>query len=144
MDIIILAVFLACVITMLIEFIPALFVKEKVGWIKTSILCNVVTNPILNLTMLLMFAAHIPEPILLLVGFIGEIVVFRFEGYIYKRVLGKSKKMCLTYSAVANLLSFLIGSIVWLFVFDFVLGLIDQPVYIPNSNIFERLCVSVF
>ena len=39
---------------------------------------------------------------------------------------------------------FLIGSIVWLFVFDFVLGLIDQPVYIPNSNIFERLCVSVF
>ncbi len=133
MDIIILSVFLACIITMLIEFIPALFVKEKAKWIKTSVLCNVVTNPVLNLTVFLLFAAHFSEPVVLIIGFIGEIVVFRFEGYIYKRVLGMPKKVCLTYSAVANLLSFVIGSIVWLFVFNFVFGLIDQPTYLPND-----------
>lgn len=100
-----------CGATILLEGIPILFLKNKKTWWKASILCNVVTNPILNVIVLLL-------PVLLreanwVVGvvFVLEVAVVFFEAWFYRLMLGNTYKACLMFSLIANGISFVVGSI---------------------------------
>lgn len=132
MNMIVISLAISLFITMILEFMPALFMKNKVNWIKASILCNVVTNPVLNLFLFLI--SDFPMEIFILAIIVCEIVVLILEANIYKKALNKSTKVCLAYSAIANLSSCIIGSFIWLVVCNNIVELID-PSPIINSSI---------
>lgn len=100
---------LFCIGTILLESIPCLFVREKLAWWRAGIICNVVTNPVLNVTVLLVGALlpqlDIRTPVLLVL----EVVVVFLEAYFYKKLLDRPYLHCLLFSCIANLLSFGIG-----------------------------------
>lgn len=97
---------LFCGATILLESIPVLFVRSKKTWWKASVICNVVTNPILNTVMLLVAAALPVMDVLILGLFALEIVVVFLEAFFYQRMLGKAYWQCFLFSLIANLISF--------------------------------------
>lgn len=110
-----------CLVTGCVESIPALFQKDKLAWWKASIVCNVVTNPVLNVLVALLTSAldgnmnWITPVFILLEG----IVVF-LEAWFYQKMLGKDYSKCLIFSGIANMLSYCAGiAINWLFVFSY-------------------------
>ncbi len=99
-----------CGTTIFLESIPILFLKNKKVWWKASVLCNVVTNPILNVIVLLLPIVLLDFRLLKVIVFFLEIVVVLFESWFYQLMLGKSNKACLLFSLAANGLSFVVGS----------------------------------
>ena len=45
-----------CLLTVLLESIPVLFVGDRGAWWRASVICNIITNPPLNMTVLLLSA----------------------------------------------------------------------------------------
>ena len=100
-----------CVYTILLETIPALFVRNTRAWWKASVICNIVTNPILN-TLLFLLMPFLSEPEMIFpIIYLLEVVVIILEAFFYQRLLNKPYKRCLLYSLATNLLSFGIGLI---------------------------------
>jgi hypothetical protein len=97
--------------TSLIEGIAVFFWFRKRDFVYYSFLCNLLTNPALNLLLLVATktlgpAAYAPVLIVL------EITVVLVEAYIY-RILGNLKaSKALVLSASLNLLSFLFGLLI--------------------------------
>lgn len=114
----VLAIF--CVMTILVEFIPVLFTDNKKEWMKTSILCNVMTNPIVNTLFMILFLFVYNNFLLLFLLIVLEVAVVFFEAYVYERRLGESRKKCIRFSVAANVCSILAG-----FVLFYVLNVID-------------------
>lgn len=102
---------LYCAGTVLLEFIPALFMPDRKAWIKTGLFCNVITNPILNVIMLMLFAMVKSRVIVLISAVLLELMIVLFEAYIYKKNLNKPPKICLIFSFIANLFSVSVGFI---------------------------------
>ena len=101
----------ALIITSVIEMIPHLLFNNKARRIKTSILCNVVTNPLLN-TILLLFGIFIPSTIVLFViTIILEFIVIYAEARLYTLVLDEHFSKTMKISAICNTFSFLSGII---------------------------------
>lgn len=110
-----------CLVTVCVESVPALFQKDKLAWWKASIVCNVVTNPVLNVLVALLTSVldgnmnWITPVFILLEG----IVVF-LEAWFYQKMLGKDYSKCLIFSGIANMLSYCAGiAINWLFVLSY-------------------------
>ena len=98
-----------CGLTILLESIPVLFVRDRKEWWKASVVCNIVTNPIANVMMLLA-SALLPSrdwdiPFLLAL----EITIFFLETFFYHRMLSRSYPACFAFSLAANLISFGFG-----------------------------------
>lgn len=109
MIIILLVLATMCGATILIEGIPTLLQKDRKAWWKASVICNVVTNPILNVLILLMTTlwpdqSWVQQMIILL-----ELVVVFLEAYFYHRMLNKGYGRCLLFSFIANVLSMFAG-----------------------------------
>ncbi|MBE6758209.1 MAG: hypothetical protein E7552_06665 [Ruminococcaceae bacterium] len=102
-----LAVFLAG--TIVLESIPTLFLRDRKGWRRTSLICNLVTNPILNVIMMLVYAFLPQQWLVALILFALEIAVVFIEAYFYRCRLRVSYRACLLFSLVANALSFGVG-----------------------------------
>ena len=100
--------FLCLGATLLLEAIPLLCTTNKKDWWKASVVCNVITNPVLNLVVMLLNLAmwgmnRLPALIAL------EIVVVLAEAYFYQRMLDKKYWRCLLFSFAANFISFIGG-----------------------------------
>ncbi len=101
------ALFLTCAI----EILPHVLFNNKARWIKTSFLCNIVTNPLLN-TILLLFGIVISNTIVLFaITIILEFIVVYAEARLYSLVLDEHFSKTIKISAICNTLSFLSGII---------------------------------
>lgn len=109
MIIILLMLATMCGATILIEGIPTLPLKDRKAWWKASVICNVVTNPILNVIILLMTTLWPDENWVHQVIILLEIVVVFLEAYFYRRMLNKGYGRCLLFSFIANALSMYAG-----------------------------------
>lgn len=101
---------LCCVTTILLESIPILFLKNKKAWWKASILGNVVTNPVLNVIVLLLRILLPEDNLVTGVIIVLEIAVVFFEAWFYRLQLSNPYKDCILFSLLANGLSFVLGS----------------------------------
>lgn len=100
-----------CGATILLESIPVLFVWERKAWWKAGVICNIITNPVLNVVMLLL-SAMLPQLDLLVQILLAlEILVVFLEAFFYQRMLRKVYWRCFLFSLFANLISFATGLI---------------------------------
>ena len=102
-----------CFATVLLESIPILFVRDRMAWWRASVICNIVTNPLLNVIVLLL-SVYLPNEILLqpTVLILEGIVVFA-EAYFYQRMLDQAWVPCLLFSLIVNGISFGIGTVLF-------------------------------
>lgn len=98
-----------CISTILLESLPILFLKNRYAWWKASLVCNLVTNPLLNTIMMLLCYWIEDLQLLGLFLFVLEAAVVLIEGFFYSRILDKRYLPCLGISLIANAMSFLAG-----------------------------------
>lgn len=107
----ILLLLLICVVaTIIIESVIPKFIlfKNKTAF-RASLICNIITNPILN-TILLICGCYISEKThMLILTILLEIIVVFVEAYIFKTMLEESFVKWFIISFVLNTISFLIG-----------------------------------
>jgi len=92
-------------VTCALESIPLALMRPARRWLKAGLICNVLTNPLLNCVLMLagMFisgAAHRALTVFL------ELCVVACEALIYRLMLGESRRRCVCVSLVCNLLSY--------------------------------------
>lgn len=98
-----------CALTCIVEILPLLFLEQRLPWIKASLLCNVLTNPILNLSLALLGYVLPDQNALIVLLVVLEIAVVFFEAFLYHKLLGESYKKCLLISLICNTCSFGVG-----------------------------------
>lgn len=108
MSILIAILMICCGSTILLEAIPILFLTDKKAWWKASVVCNVVTNPLMNTIMLLVFLIA-DLMIIVIIMLALEVVVVFVEAYFYQRMMNKKYLECFMFSFAANVFSFLAG-----------------------------------
>ena len=79
------------------------------------ILVNIITNPVLNSTLALVYIKYHTHIIITLI--ILEILAFLIEGLIYKKVLNYKKINPILLSLFLNMFSFIVGQIINNFIF---------------------------
>lgn len=99
-----------CGATILLEMLPLLLVSQRKNWLKASIVCNVATNPVLNMFMLVVYLLTDHALWSISILFVLEVAVVFFEAFVYHKMLSKKYLPCFLFSLVANAISFL-GSI---------------------------------
>ncbi len=98
-----------CVATMVLEGVPALFLSNRLDRLKANIICNFVTNPILNIVMLLV-VGYVQSNTILLAALVSlEIMVVIFEAYIYAQIMYEPYWKCFIYSLIVNAISLAAG-----------------------------------
>ena len=88
------------------------FLKDRKKWILSGLLCNVVTNPLLNVIVLLLYVFVDNVCIQYSIIIFLECVVLFTEAGLYKLMLEKKYKTCLLASAACNAVSFSVG-LIW-------------------------------
>ena len=99
------------VVTITVEGVIILLKYGRREYAYYSLLCNILTNPMLNLLLYLLIG-QLGSEIYLPVLVILEIIVVFVEAYIYKILCNFSKKEALKLSLVLNISSYLIGLII--------------------------------
>jgi len=95
-------------ITIAVEGIAILVLFRRKDYFYYSVLCNLLTNPALNLVLMITvkaFGASVYYPVLLL----AEVAVVFVEAALYKYLSGLNMKKCIMLSAFLNALSFAAG-----------------------------------
>lgn len=106
--------FILClVLTIIIEGIVIFIKYSRWDYVYYSFLCNILTNPMLNLLLYLLvwglgLEIYLPALIVL------EIIVVIVEAYIYKILCKFSKKEALKLSILLNISSYLIGVVIFM------------------------------
>ena len=116
MIVILTALALTCVIEALATLIICLIARfDRRRTCRTlfyNLLCNLFTNPILNLTIILLYQAGVGQDGYRITVIIGEILVLAVEYGIYRLVSKEKRGFCLILSVVTNLASFLTGLLI--------------------------------
>ena len=95
--------------TCFIEMVPHFFLKKRLLWIKTGLLCNVATNPFVNILLILMSIIFKNHELIIVTTILLELIVVFVEMMLYNLILNERLSKCLLVSAMCNLLSFTIG-----------------------------------
>lgn len=95
--------------TCVIEMIPLLFFKNGTKLIKTSLLCNLITNPLLNTILGFFTLFELEQSLFIIITLLLEVCVIIFEAFIYYNTTEESKIKCFFVSLITNLLSFGLG-----------------------------------
>ena len=132
MGVIIFYLLCICLLTCIAEMIPLLFLKKRKKWIKTSLLCNVITNPIVNLLFYILANFIESEADIIAVIVVLEIAVILFEAFIFYNVMEESAKKCVIVSIVINTFSFLFGIVLFITVLS---GGNNSHTSLPNSEL---------
>ncbi len=103
---------LALLITIVIESIPHFFLSPRRKWLSTGLLCNVLTNPMLNCLRILWYNLFPNDSILFFFTLILEFLILLLEGWFYNQLLHVTKRKGFLVSLLCNSLSFLIGSLI--------------------------------
>ena len=105
--------FILClVVTIMVEGIVIFIKYGRRDYAYYSLLCNVLTNPMLNLLLCLLVLV-LGSEIYILALIILEIIVVIVEAYVYKILCNFSKKEALKLSLLLNVSSYLIGLIMF-------------------------------
>ncbi len=107
-------------ITVLIEGLIMALLFRRLDYVYYSLLCNLLTNPMLNL-LLLVVVNLIGISIYAAALIILEIVVFLVEAMILKKLCRLSLKRACGISVMLNICSFLSGAIIQYLVFGYYL-----------------------
>ena len=112
----VLIIVVLCVTTMLLESVMLLLVKDSGKWIKAGLLCNLITNPILNMILptvyrLIDIIVGYPYGIIVcyVVLFLLEVGVVFFETWIFGFFVNESFGKRLKVACIINAFSFFIG-----------------------------------
>ncbi len=108
----IVALALTCALTCIAEVVPLLFIKNRWSLVRTSLLCNVVTNPVLNVVVAMVLVGTNNYTAYYLVLALLEITVVFVEGLYYRHFVGIEYKKAFLVSLIANVFSYLVGAIV--------------------------------
>ena len=100
------------VLTCAAEACPVLLMKHRKDWWKSGLICNVLTNPLLNVCLWLV-QAHCSQTSWWLAVVIGEIVVVFTEALLYWTMVSATYQRCFLQSLVCNVVSFTIGLFFW-------------------------------
>ncbi len=103
------SLFTVLLFTIGIEAIPLLFLKPRKQWVPTGLLCNVLTNPLLNTLRILIYSLYPNEHLLWILTLCMEVLVVLGEGWFYRELVHVSTKKALLVSSLCNCLSFGIG-----------------------------------
>ena len=101
--------------TCVFEIIPLLFFKSRGKWIATSLLCNALTNPLLNVILFLVSGFISNQAIYIVIVLVLELAVVAFEGFIIYNVMNESVAKCIKVSVLCNAFSFTMGLILAFF-----------------------------
>ncbi len=111
MEKVVFLLFAALLLTSAAEILPQLFLNERKKWILSGLLCNAITNPLLNVTVFILYAFINDIWVLYSIIISLEVVVLFAEAGTYKLMLDRPFKICLSVSAICNSVSFAIGLI---------------------------------
>jgi hypothetical protein len=100
--------------TILVEGVVILLKYEKMNYVFYSLLCNVLTNPMLNLLLYLLVWV-LGSEIYIHALIILETIVVIVEAYVYKILCNFSKKEAIKLSILLNASSYLSGVIFFKF-----------------------------
>lgn len=103
---------LCLVVTIIVEGIVIFIKYGRKDYVYYSLLCNVLTNPILNL-LLCVLVLVLGSEIYMIALMILEIIVVIVEAYVYKILCHFLDKEALKVSLLLNISSYLIGLIVF-------------------------------
>lgn len=115
-----------CLLTCIIELIPFLFLSENGKWIKASFLCNVITNPIANVILIIAGTYITNQTALICIAVALEIVVVAYEAYMYHHIMDASIVKSVVMSVIANAASFIVGLLIILALFEPVVPIADR------------------
>ena len=106
----------ALLLTIVIEGIVIVLMTKSVKWLLFSVLVNALTNPVLNLCLLLVsvYSGNLILYITVLV--LGELSAVAGEAVLYRAFTGELLKRCFLRSAVANAVSLGLGFIFMQFI----------------------------
>lgn len=99
----------ALFLTLIIEGLVMLVLTRSKKWVYFNFLCNLVTNPILNLVMTGFWMVFPDEVVYWIVVAIGEIIVVIGEALLYRAMTGETGRKCFIRSLATNGISFLLG-----------------------------------
>lgn len=101
----------ALILTIFIEAAAMFVLTRSAVWVFYNLLCNLVTNPILNLLLAVLMLFTDSAAIYYAALALGEGAVLAAEAKIYRLLSDESYPLCFRRSLITNLLSFLLGSI---------------------------------
>ena len=94
------------------EACPVLFMKRRKDWFRSGLVCNVLTNPLLNVCLWLV-QAYCSQSVRWCAVLIGETAVVFIEALLYWTMVNTSYKRCLAQSLLCNAVSFVVGLCFW-------------------------------
>ena len=102
----------ALLLTLVIEGVVIVLMTKSVKWLLFSILVNALTNPILNLCLLLVsvYSGNLILYITVLV--LGELAAIVGEAVLYRAFTGETLRRCFLRSSIANAASVGLGFII--------------------------------
>lgn len=99
----------ALLLTIFIEAIAMFALTRSSSWVFYNLLCNLVTNPSLNVALLLLLWFSASSTVYFIAVTIGEILVLTAETVLYKLLTSSGYRTCFIRSLITNLCSFLFG-----------------------------------
>lgn len=100
------------ILTIIIEGIVMLIMTRSKKWVYYNLLCNMLTNPLLNLSLFAM-SLTLGKNAYYITLVIGEIIVLFGEAWLYNLMTSEKFKVCFIRSLVTNCCSLLIGMLRW-------------------------------
>lgn len=108
---------LALLVTILVEGCIVALWKRNCRFLMCSVLCNIATNPLLNVLLLILREQFGIGGAYHAMVAAGEILVVLFEAFLYSVYMGRSYRSCLLVSLVLNLSSYgfgiVFGDLIW-------------------------------
>lgn len=102
----------ALVLTLCIEAPVMLVVTRSKKWVYYNVLCNLLTNPLLNIVLTIVWRISRDMGVYHTFVAIGEVLVLFGEAALYRAMTGESLKKCGLCSLITNGASFLLGLII--------------------------------
>ena len=108
----IIALVVTCALTCIAEAVSLLFFGDRWRLVKTSVLCNIVTNPVLNVIVAMVLVYTNNYTIYYVILALLELLAVFVEGLYYKHFCEINLKRALLISLLANVCSLVVGTVV--------------------------------
>ncbi len=102
----------ALLLTIVVEGIVMLALTRKWRWAYYNFLCNIVTNPLLNLAVMLIFRITQNYGVYYVCVAVGEVLVLVTEAELYHAMTDEKRGRCYLRSLVTNACSFGLGQLI--------------------------------
>ncbi|MBO4415880.1 MAG: hypothetical protein J5824_07870 [Lachnospiraceae bacterium] len=104
-----LALVLTCIIEAAVTFVIIWICRKRMIMIYYNLLCNLLTNPLLNLGLYGAFCLGAGRELITVLTVMGEICVVAAEYGLYRLMSGETRKLCFILALITNVISYLSG-----------------------------------